>query len=64
VKSSTEREARQWGGTRRDGRDEFKLFYLSGDLLSKLNDLTDPDDQAELVADLIRQEHERRFGRD
>lgn len=60
------KEARQWSGSRRerDGHKEFKLFYLSGDLLKQLNDLADEADQAELVAELVRQEHERRFGRD
>jgi hypothetical protein len=59
---STKSEARQWAGNQRGTNDEFKLFYLSGDLLKKLNDLSDPNDQAELIAELIRREHERRFG--
>lgn len=60
------KDARQWSGTRKGngGESEFKLFYLSGDLLRQLNDLANEADQAELVAELVRQEHERRFGRD
>lgn len=59
MKAKNERVARQWAGGSQPNAD-FRLFYLSGDLLSKLDDLTDFDSQADLIAELIREEHERR----
>lgn len=63
MKSTSKRSVKQWNGMN-DRHGEFKLFYLSGDLLSKLNDLASEESQSELLADLIRDEHRRRFNRE
>lgn len=62
MRSTNNREIKQWGGSRSPNT-EFKLFYLSGDLLTLLNKLADDAEQSELIAQLIRDEHARRYER-
>ena len=55
------KDIRKWAGKR--GQDEFRLFYVSGEMLKLLSELADDEDQADLIMELVRQEHERRFGK-
>lgn len=61
MKSTSQPDIRQWGSN--SPNKPFRLFYLSGDLMKKLDDLAKPEDQSELIAELIRQEHARRYER-
>lgn len=63
MKSTSKKDVRHWAGNSASNR-EFKLFYLSGDLLTKLDELAADEEQSELIADLIREEHNRRFRRE
>lgn len=54
------KDIKKWGGNK--GQDEFRLFYVSGELLRLLSELATEEEQAELIMQLVKQEHERRFG--
>lgn len=54
------KEVKSWEGSR--GESEFRLFYVSGELLSLLNDLADEREQGDLLYELVKQEHDKRFG--
>lgn len=62
MKSTNNRDIKQWASNRGPNT-EFKLFYLSGELLTLLNKLADDAEQSELIAQLIRDEHARRYER-
>jgi len=56
--SNSKKGVKMWEGS----NSEFRLFYLSGELLKLLDDLASESDQAELIYGLVKEEHERRFG--
>lgn len=62
MKSTSDKEVRQWGTKASSDRD-FRLFYISGELMKLLDELASESEQAELIASLVRQEHERRYAR-
>ena len=61
VSSKTEKNIRGWGGN--NSQSDFRLFYLSGSLLRTLNELVPEEDQAELIASLVREHYYEKFGR-
>lgn len=62
MKSISERDVKGWSGNK-SPNGGFKVFYLGGDLLEKLDELATDEAQSELIAELIRDEHARRFTR-